>query len=280
MVLLQLLAIALIVGGFARLELHAQPEGAGYFYVSTPDGYPVPTLLQQGMTVRVRAVPRGCYELDRIEVTTGGETETYRAEEVLVELKDYMTEVTAYFRGYPEERCPYITIPTGAGGYVRLDKALLYLLLAPMASASAVLAVRGARARRHRFPPELSSLNLDGALQGRGLLDLLVLLNACRSIIEGDPALDQALAALRGGASPIRRLEAADLASYAPKISTAIVGLGGLAKTYPWILEYAYSRGLVPTSRGEAERIARRAARLVRQGRYEELAALLGDART
>jgi len=114
--LLQLLAIALVVGGFARLELHVQPEGAGYFYVSTPDGYPVPTILQQGMTVRVKAVPRGCYELAAIEVSSGGETETHRAEEVLVELKDYSTEVTAYFRGYPEERCPYITVPTRRRG--------------------------------------------------------------------------------------------------------------------------------------------------------------------
>jgi hypothetical protein len=38
------------------------------------------------MTVRVRAVPRGCYELDRIEVTTGGETETYRVRRILEEL--------------------------------------------------------------------------------------------------------------------------------------------------------------------------------------------------
>jgi len=280
LLLIQLLAIALVVGGFARLELYAQPEGAGYFFVSTPDGYPVPTMLQQGMTVKVRAVPRGCYELDRIEVSTGGETKTYRTEEVLVELKDYMTEVTAYFKGYPEEKCPYVTIPTGAGGYVRLDKPLLYLLLVPMVSASVVLAVRGARAKKRKFPPELSCLSIEGALEGKDLLDLLILLNTCRSMIEGDPALDQALAALRGRASPTRRPEAIDLAMYAPQISTTVVGLGRLAKTYPWIVDYAYSRGLVPSSRKEAEGIVRRAAKLVRDGRYEELATLLGDART
>jgi hypothetical protein len=272
--LLQLLAIALVVGGFARLELHVQPEGAGYFYVSTPDGYPIPTILQQGMTVRVKAVPRGCYELAAIEVSSGGETETHRAEEVLVELKDYSTEVTAYFRGYPEERCPYITVPLGAGGYVRLDRGLLYLLLTPLASASAALAVRGAMARRRLFPPELSSLRAGGSLGGAELLDLVVLLNACRSVIEGDPAL----MAGRGGASAMRRLEAADLARYAPQLSATIVGLGRLAKTYPWIVDYAYTRGLVPSSRREAERIVRRAARLVRQGRTEELATLLGGA--
>jgi hypothetical protein len=54
------------------------------------------------------------------------------------------------------------------------------------------------------------------------------------------------------------------------------VGLGRLAKTYPWIIDYAYTRGLVPASRREAERIVKRAAKLVRDGRYEELAALLG----
>jgi len=268
----QLLALLLVVGGFARLELHAQPEGAGYFYVTTPDGYPAPTILQQGMTLVVRVVPRGCYELDRVEVLASGDLETHREEVVVLELRDYLTEVTAFFRGYPEERCPYITVPLGAGGYVRLDKGLLYLLLAPLASASAALAAKGVRARRRGFPPELASLRLGGALGGRELLDLVVLLNACRSVIEGDPVL----MAGRGVATQVRRLEAEDLASYAPQVSASVVGLGRLAKTYPWIIDYAYTRGLVPASRREAERIVKRAAKLVRDGRYEELAALLG----
>ena len=257
-----------MAGGFATLEVRSEPQGAGYFFLSTKEGYPLPQFLQQGMTVRVKAIPRGCYELDRIEVKSGQELRTYRdVDEVLITLEDYSTEVVAIFRGYPEEKCPYFTVPLGDRA-VRFDKSLAYLLLIPPIASAGVLAIRGARARSRGFPRELRSLGfLAGRLSGRDLLDLMVFLNACRSVIEGDPVLLLSGSARRGG--PIMRYE--DLLTASSPISYEVVGLGKLARTYPWVMDYAYSKGLVPQSRKEAEEAVRKVLRLVREGRYEEV---------
>jgi hypothetical protein len=54
-------------------------------------------------------------------------------------------------------------------------------------------------------------------------------------------------------------------------ISYEVVGLGKLSRTYPWVIDYAYSRGLVPPSRKKAEEAVRKVLRLIREGRYEEV---------
>jgi hypothetical protein len=248
--------------------VRSEPQGAGYFFLSTKDGYPLPQILQQGMTVKVKVVPRGCYELDRIEVKSGQELRTYRnVDEVLITLEDYSTEVVAIFRGYPEEKCPYFTVPLGDRA-IRVDRSLAYLLLIPPIASAGLLAVRGARARSRGFPKELKSLGfLAGKLGGRDLLDLVVFLNACRSVMEGDSILLLSKPARRGG--PAMRYE--DLLTVSNPISYEVVGLGKLARTYPWVMDYAYSRGLVPQSRREAEEAVRKVLRLVREGRYEEI---------
>jgi len=258
----------LVAGGFAILEVRSEPEGAGYFFLSTKDGYPLPQILQQGMTVKVKAVPRGCYELDRIEVKSGQELRTYRnVDEILITLEDYSTEVTAVFRGYPEEKCPYFTVLLGDSA-VRVDRSLAYLLLIPPAASAGVLAVKGVRMRSRGFPRELRSLRmLAGKLSGRDLLDLVVFLNACKSVIEGDLVLF-----LSG--SPPRKGQAMgheELLMTSNPIAHEVVGLGKLSKTYPWVIDYAYSRGLIPSSRKEAEEAVRRVLRLIREGRYEEI---------
>jgi len=116
----------MVAGGFAVLEVRSEPQGAGYFFLTTEHGYPLPQILQQGMTVKVKAIPRGCYELDRIEVKSGRELRTYRnVDEILITLEDYSTEVVAIFRGYPEERCPYFTVHLGDRA-IRVDRSLAY----------------------------------------------------------------------------------------------------------------------------------------------------------
>ena len=248
--------------------MRSEPQGAGYFFLSTKEGYPPPRILQQGMTVKVKAIPRGCYELDRIEVKSGQELRTYRdIDEVLITLEDYWTEVVAIFRGYPEEKCPYFTVPLGDRA-IRVDRSLAYLLLIPPMASAGVLVIKGARARSRGFPKELRSLGfLAGKLRGRDLLDLVVFLNACKSVIEGDPVLFLSGSARRGG--PAMRY--GDLLTASNPISYEVVGLGKLARTYPWVIDYAYSRGLVPQSRKEAEEAVRKALRLIREGRYEEV---------
>jgi hypothetical protein len=262
------LTALLVAGGFAALEVRSEPQGAGYFFLSTKEGYPLPKLLQQGMTVKVKAIPRGCYELDRIEVKSGQELRTYRnVDEVLITLEDYSTEVVAIFRGYPEEKCPYFTVPLGDRA-IRIDRSLAYLLLIPPIASAGVLAVKGVRARSRGFPKELRSLGfLAGKLGGRDLLDLVVFLNACRSVIEGDPVLLKSVSTRR--VDPAARYE--ELLAAPPTISYEVVGLGKLSRTYPWVIDYAHSRGLVPSSRKEAEEAVRRVLRLIREGRYEEI---------
>ncbi|MFZ8858463.1 MAG: hypothetical protein ACO2O1_09550 [Candidatus Caldarchaeales archaeon] len=257
----------MVAGGFAVLEVRAEPQGAGYFFLSTKEGYPLPQFLQQGMTVKVKAIPRGCYELDRIEVKSGRELRTYRnVDEILITLEDYSTEVVAIFRGYPEEKCPYFTVPLGDRA-IRVDRSLAYLLLIPPIASAGVLAVKGVRARSRGFPKELRSLGfLAGRLSGRDLLDLVVFLNACRSVIEGDPIL---LSGPPRKGGPIMRYE--DLLTATNPISFEVVGLGKLSRTYPWVIDYAYSKGLVPPSRKKAEEAVRKVLRLIRKGRYEEV---------
>jgi hypothetical protein len=201
----------MVAGGFATLEVRSEPQGAGYFFLSTKEGYPLPQILQQGMTVKVKAIPRGCYELDRIEVKSGRELRTYRdVDEILITLEDYSTEVVAIFRGYPEEKCPYFTVLLGDRA-IKVDRSLAYLLLIPPIASAGVLAIKGVRARSRGFPRELRSLGfLAGKLSGRDLLD-------------------------------------------------------------PWVIDYAYSRGLVPPSRKKAEEAVRKVLRLIREGRYEEV---------
>jgi hypothetical protein len=247
--------------------VRSEPQGAGYFFLSTKEGYPLPKFLQQGMTVKVKAIPRGCYELDRIEVKSGQELKTYRdVDEILITLEDYWTEVVAVFRGYPEEKCPYFTIPLGDRA-VRVDKSLAYLLLIPPTASAGVLMIKGVRARSRGFPRELRSLGmLAGKLGGRDLLDLVVFLNACRSVIEGDPILFSGSAHQRG---PVMRYEG--LLTASNPISYEVVGLGKLSRTYPWVIDYAYSRGLVPPSRKKAEEAVRKVLRLIREGRYMEI---------
>jgi hypothetical protein len=257
-----------VAGGFATLEVRSEPQGAGYFFLSTKEGYPLPQFLQQGMTVKVKAIPRGCYELDRIEVKSGQELRTYRdVDEILITLEDYSTEVVAIFRGYPEERCPYFTVPLGDRA-VRFDKSLAYLLLIPPMASAGVLMIKGVRARSRGFPKELRSLGfLAGKLSGRDLLDFVVFLNACKGVIEGDPVLFLSGSARQRG--PAMRYE--DLLTASNPISYEVVGLGKLSRTYPWVVDYAYSRGLVPQSRKEAEEAVRKVLRLIREGRYEEI---------
>ena len=248
--------------------MRSEPQGAGYFFLTTKDGYPLPQILQQGMTVKVKVVPRGCYELDRIEVKSGRELRTYRGvDEVLITLEDYSTEAVAIFRGYPEEKCPYFTVPLGDRA-IRVDRSLAYLLLIPPIASAGVLAIRGARARSRGFPKELRSLGfLAGKLSGRDILDLVVFLNACRSVMEGDPVLFLSGSARRSG--PAMRY--GDLLTASNPISYEVVGLGKLAMTYPWVMDYAYSKGLVPQSRKEAEEAVRKVLRLIREGRYGEI---------
>ncbi|MDT7860194.1 MAG: hypothetical protein RRA34_04930 [Candidatus Calditenuis sp.] len=248
--------------------MRSEPQGAGYFFLSTKEGYPLPQFLQQGMTVKVKAIPRGCYELDRIEVKSGRELRTYRdVDEILITLEDYSTEVVAVFRGYPEEKCPYFTVPLGDRA-VKVDRSLAYLLLIPPIASAGVLAIKGVRARSRGFPRELRSLGfLAGRLNSRDLLDLVVFLNACRSVMEGDPILLLSGSARRSG--PAMRYE--DLLTATNPISCEVVGLGRLARTYPWVIDYAYSKGLVPPSRKKAEEAVRKVLRLIREGRYEEV---------
>jgi len=248
--------------------VRAEPQGAGYFFLTTKDGYPLPQILQQGMTVKVKAIPRGCYELDRIEVKSGQELRTYRnVDEVLITLEDYWTEVVAIFRGYPEEKCPYFTVLLGDRA-IKVDRSLAYLLLIPPIASAGVLAIKGARARSRGFPKELRSLGfLAGKLSGRDLLDLVVFLNACKSVMEGDPVLFLSGPARRSG--PAMRY--GDLLTASNPISYEVVGLGKLARTYPWVMDYAYSKGLVPQSRREAEEAVRKVLRLIREGRYGEI---------
>ena len=262
-----LLIALLVVGGFAIVETRAEPPGAGYFFVTTREGYPISGFVQ-GMEIRVKVVPRGCYELDRIEVRTGQDLKTFTGvDEILIMLEDYSTEVTAIFRGYPEERCPYVTLVLGDRA-VRIDRALAYLLLVPPLAAAAVMTLKGIRLRGRRFPRELTSLRfLEGKLSNRDLLDLVVFLSACRSVIEGDPALMMMRLPRRTG--PIVRYEELMLSQF--PISYEVVGLGRLAKAYPWVLDYALSRGLVPSSRKSAEQAIRKVLALIRAGRYEEL---------
>jgi hypothetical protein len=140
------------------------------------------------------------------------------------------------------------------------------LLIPPIASAG-VLAVKGARVRSRGFPKELRSVGfLAGRLSNRDLLDLVVFLNACRSVMEGDPILLSGSFRQRG---PIMRYE--DLLTASNPISFEVVGLGKLSRTYPWVIDYAYSRGLVPPSRKKAEEAVKKVLRLIREGRYEEV---------
>jgi hypothetical protein len=140
------------------------------------------------------------------------------------------------------------------------------LLIPPIASAG-LLAIKGVRARSKGFPRELRSVSfLAGRLSGRDLLDLVVFLNACKSVMEGDPILLSG-SPRKGG--PIMRYE--DLLTATNPISYEVVGLGKLARTYPWVVDYAYSRGLVPPSRKEAEEAVRKVLRLIREGRHEEV---------
>ena len=257
----------MVAGGFAVLEVRSEPQGAGYFFLTTEHGYPLPQILRQGTTVKVKAIPRGCYELDRIEVKSGQELRTYRdVDEILITLEDYWTEVVAIFRGYPEEICPYFTVHLGDRA-IRVDRSLAYLLLIPPIASVGVLMAKGVRARSRGFPRELRSLGfLAGKLSGRDLLDLVVFLNACRSVMEGDPILLSRSPRQRG---PIMRYE--ELLTATNPISFEVVGLGKLSRTYPWVIDYAYSRGLVPPSRKKAEEAVRKVLRLIREGRYEEV---------
>jgi hypothetical protein len=84
--------------------------------------------------------------------------------------------------------------------------------------------------------------------------------------MEGDPILLSGSPRKKG---PVMRYE--DLLTTTNPISYEVVGLGKLSRTYPWVIDYAYSRKLVPSSRKEAEEAVKKVLRLIREGRYEEV---------
>lgn len=252
-----LIALAVVAyGGFARVTVDTVPPGAGYLVVTTPDGYPLPTVLVQGTEIRVTAVPRGCFELDRIEVRTDSGERVFRESTILLTLEGYQTEVVAYFRGYPEgARCPYVSLEAGPYRLKIYWDWLLIPLLAVAGGASSVLVVRAIRGKVSY--PDLRPLV--GRINERSLIRLWLKLCAARSVLEGDPLVGSAYLQRSSGRAAEIELENV-LLSFAGGQGYQIVRLSSLP---PVLVQYALREGLVPVGRKDAERLVKETERMI-----------------
>lgn len=243
-----------VAQGFAIITLETEPSGAGYVRFTTPHGYTLPKTLLQGMEIRVKAYPRGCFEVDRIIISSGSESWVFKDEGIFT-LLDYETRVTVLFKGYPQGACPYIPLEIG---YHRLKlPSETPFIVPPIIAVPVLLAVLRRRKRRTMNIDNLGLL-LRRKYSGRGLFDAIITANACKSVIEGDPELMRRYKST--SVSPVELATVMKLAETDPSLGDGqLVGLGRLASIYgDGIIVYALSRGLVPRSREDAIRTLER----------------------